>query len=175
MADIVPMKTLWLLRHAKSSWKDATLSDHDRPLKKRGRNAAVVIATVLVEQEPFPDAILCSTAVRARETWEIVSDTIQSQRSVPSVEYRADLYHASSETMRDILAGLPDDHASVLLVGHNPGLEEFVVEITATEVEIPTAALVKIEFPADSWPAAATTGKGTLVRVWRPRELESAQ
>lgn len=164
------MKTLWLLRHAKSSWKDAALPDHDRPLKKRGRKAAVVIAAVLVEQEPFPDAVLCSTAVRARETWQIVSETIAPQRTVPSVEYQADLYHASSETMRDIIAGLPKDHAAVLLVGHNPGLEEFVWDITGTETEIPTAALVRINFAEDSWASAAAAGNGTLAGLWRPRD-----
>ncbi len=172
MTDTPSMKTLWLLRHAKSSWKDASLADHDRPLKKRGRKAAVVIAGVLAEQGPFPDAVLCSTAVRARETWQMVSDTIAPQRTVPSAEYRAELYHASPETMRDIIAGLPDDHTAVLLIGHNPGLEEFIWEITATETEIPTAALVRIDFTADSWATAATTGKGTLAGLWRPRELE---
>lgn len=163
------MKTLWLLRHAKSSWKDTTLSDHDRPLKKRGRKAAAAMGTLLNDLTPFPAVVLCSTAVRAKETWQIVADTIIRQRTIPHVEYRADLYHADPETLGEIVADVSDEFAAVLLIGHNPGLEEFAEDIAGTEIDIPTAALVKIEFSADSWTTAGTSGKGALAGIWRPQ------
>lgn len=166
------MKTLWLLRHAKSSWKDSTLADHERPLKKRGRKAAVAMGRLLAGLTPFPELVQCSTAVRARETWQIVADAVVQQRERPAVEFLEELYHASPETMRSIIANFPSAVEAVLLVGHNPGLEEFVWETTSTETDVPTAALVKIEFSADSWTAAAASGKGTLAGVWRPQDQD---
>lgn len=166
------MKTLWLLRHAKSSWKDSTLTDHDRPLKKRGKKAAAAMGQLLGGLSPFPDIVQCSTAVRARETWQIVGETIAEQHELPAVEYLEALYHASPETMRSIIANFPPAAAAVLLVGHNPGLEEFVWETTSTETDVPTATLVKIEFSAESWTDAAAAGKGTLAGVWRPRSRD---
>lgn len=165
------MTTLWLLRHAKSSWKDSTLPDHDRPLKKRGRNAARVMGRLLAELSPFPELVLCSTAVRARETWENVAEALTGHHPLPVVDYRSELYHASPETLWDLIASLPADTDSAMFVGHNPGLEEFVWTTTSTETDVPTGTLVKIEFTADSWKACAAAGKGTLASVWRPREV----
>lgn len=166
------MKTLWLLRHAKSSWKDIALPDHDRPLKKRGRKAAVEMGKILADLTPFPEAIFCSTAVRAKQTWDLVTETIAEQRELPAVEFRADLYHASPETMWDIIAHFSDDQSSVLLVGHNPGLEEFVENITGTEADFPTATLVKIEFPVQKWNACTDSGGEKLVGIWKPHERD---
>jgi phosphohistidine phosphatase len=166
------MKTLWLLRHAKSSWSNPDLADNDRPLKRRGKLAAEKIAAVLAEQPHFPERVCCSTAVRARETWRIVAGIIGEHRPLPTVQDYGELYHASAEELRDFVAALPDAQSTAMLIGHNPGFEDFVTEVTGTTVSIPTGCLLRIDLPSDTWSDFETTETAQLYRVWRPRELE---
>ena len=114
------MKRLYLLRHAKSSWKDTSLPDHDRPLSGRGRRAAKAIARHLREQDLEPQLVLCSTARRARETLE----RIQPALGAATVEFEHDLYAASADALLERLRRVPDTVASVMLIGHNPGLQD---------------------------------------------------
>lgn len=167
------MKTLWLLRHAKSSWADTKLADHDRPLKGRGVRAAKMMGNVLAQQAPFPEYVICSTAVRARETWRIAADAIARHRTVPAVVFRDDLYHAGAEQLRSIAASIPNEHSSVMLLGHHPGFEDFVTEVTGTTMAIPTAALLQLNLNASHWNDFATSRTVQVIHIWRPRELES--
>lgn len=113
------MKRLYLLRHGKSSWKDTGPRDHDRPLATRGRRAAEAIARHLRDYDLEPELVLCSTARRARETL----DRIQSALGAPTVEVEDDVYAASADALLQRLRRVPDTFASVMLIGHNPGLQ----------------------------------------------------
>jgi phosphohistidine phosphatase len=162
------VKEILVLRHAKSSWSDSGLSDHDRPLKKRGLRDAPRIGQLLAEQDLVPDVILCSTAVRARQTAERVHGLLG--RGVPQHFFK-ELYLAGPGTYLDLLAELPDTSRRPMVVGHNPGLEELVTVLTEEEEALPTAALAWIQLAVDTWSELGAHTRGQLVRLWRPREL----
>jgi phosphohistidine phosphatase len=168
------MKRLYLLRHAKSSWKDTSLPDHDRPLAGRGRRAAKAIARHLREQDLEPQLVLCSTARRARETL----DRIQPALGGPTAELEHDLYAASADALLERLRRVPDTVASVMLIGHNPGLQELALDLagsphTVSELatKFPTAALATLEIPASSW-QELDHKTGEIVAFVRPRDLD---
>src|SRR5262245_6241843 len=114
------MKHLYLLRHAKSSWKDTSLPDHDRPLAGRGRRAAKAIAGHLREQGIEPELVLCSTARRARETLERIEPALGAS----ALCLEDELYAAGAPALLERLRSVPDPVGSVMLIGHNPALEE---------------------------------------------------
>ena len=168
------MKRLYLLRHAKSSWKDTGLPDHDRPLAARGRRAAKAIARHLRNRDLGPQLVLCSTARRARETL----DRIQPALGAATVELEHDLYAASAAALLQRLRRVPDTVASVMLIGHNPGLQDLALDLarpapTLSELatKFPTAALATLEFRASSW-QDLDHETGELVALVRPRDLE---
>ena len=168
------MKRVYVLRHAKSSWEDAALADHDRPLAARGRRAATAMCAHLHAQGVDPDLILCSTAVRTRETLERIEPALRGQET--SVE-RA-LYGASADALIARLRQLPTECASVLLIGHNPGLQDLALELArprperdAVAAKFPTAALATLEARIASWRELGT-GTADLVAFVRPRDLE---
>jgi phosphohistidine phosphatase len=167
------MKRLYLLRHAKSSWKDSTLPDHDRPLAGRGRRAAKAIARHLRERGIEPDLVLCSTARRARETLERIEPALAT--SVVRVE--DDLYATSAGALLERLRSVPDAVGSVMVIGHNPGLQELALDLarpspTVRELatKFPTAALATLAFQASSW-QELDHGTADLVELVRPRDL----
>jgi phosphohistidine phosphatase len=162
------MKTLFLLRHAKSSWKDPSLADHDRPLKKRGRKAASRIGRWLRENGLRPDHVLCSTATRARDTLQLVLAEVD--RHMP-VSMRAELYHGDVAQMISLLREVAEPAPSVLIVGHNPDLETFLEHLTGRSERLPSAALARIELDLSNWSELIDATRGTLVSVLRPREL----
>jgi phosphohistidine phosphatase len=162
------VKEILVLRHAKSSWSDSGLSDHERPLKKRGLRDAPRIGELLAEQDLVPDVILCSTAVRARQTAERVRASCG--REVP-LHFTKELYLAGPGRYLDLLAELPDATRRAMVVGHNPGLEELVTVLTEEEQTLPTAALAWIQLAVETWSELAPDTRGQLVRLWRPREL----
>ncbi|RMG37540.1 MAG: histidine phosphatase family protein [Planctomycetota bacterium] len=166
------MKTLLLMRHAKSSWDDPTLTDAERPLNARGLQDAPRIARALQDAGQVPDAILCSTARRAVETAALVRDTLGFKGPFHS---DARLYMATPAEIVMVVSEIPKligtDADHVLLVGHNPGLQDFVELVTGTFVRMPTAALVELSVPIASWSEFERTTQATLGRVWRPREL----
>lgn len=163
------MKTLLLLRHAKSSWKNPTLEDHDRPLKKRGRRAAPRMGRLAREQGLTPEIILCSTAVRAVETERLFSEEAEFRGEL---RLEADLYLAEPEAILALLAkaGLRGAE-KVMVVGHNPGLEELLARLTGVEERFPTGALAEVRLPIESW-ERIEEAKGELGKLWRPRELD---
>jgi phosphohistidine phosphatase len=163
------MKRLFLLRHAKSSWNDEGLADRDRPLAGRGRRAAKVMARHLQEEKISPALVLCSPARRTRETLEGVS---------PSGEVRIEdeLYGASGTELLERLRDVPDEVESVMLIGHNPAIEELALGLASggarledMERKFPTAALATLTAP-DSWKELAP-GSAELVAFVTPKEL----
>jgi phosphohistidine phosphatase len=158
------MKTLLVLRHAKSSWKAPDIADHDRPLNKRGERDAPRVGRLLRKRGWSPDLILSSTALRARRTAELVAEAARFDRELRSVP---ELYLAEAEVCLALLRGLDEDVERVLLVGHNPGLEQLVHLVSGADETMPTAALARIEFDASGW---SDLRRGRLDVVWRPRE-----
>jgi phosphohistidine phosphatase len=162
------MKTLLILRHAKSSWKEDALPDHERPLNKRGRAEAPRMGKLLRKHDLLPDLILSSTAVRARSTVELV---IEESLFDGETEFREDLYAFDSEPYLKALADLPDHYQRVMIVGHNPALEELLEELTDEYLPLPTAALAQVTLAVESWSEIESGSNGKLVDIWRPKEL----
>ena len=161
------MRTLYLLRHAKSSWKDDSLRDFDRPLKRRGREAAEQIGEVLKAEKLKDFLVISSPAVRARETSAIVLKSAGLQLE-PRFDER--IYEADVRTLLELVASIPDKSATAMLVGHNPGFENLLSYLTGDDRHMPTAALAKIEFDAGSW-SEVTRGSGRLESFVTPKDL----
>ena len=162
-------RTLLLLRHAKSSWKDESLSDHERPLNKRGQAAAPRMGRLIRDQGMVPDRILSSTAERARATAEAVAEVCGYQGEITPLR---DLYLAAPSAYVDVARAVEGDPASLLLVGHNPGINSLVRELTGSDEVMPTAALARIELPISRWSELDIDVRGELLGLWRPRELD---
>ena len=163
------MKTLLILRHAKSSWKKPSQADHDRPLNERGKRDAPRVGLLLVEHALVPDAIVSSTAKRARKTAELAARSSGYDRDI---EYHEELYLAKPETYIRVIRQLDDAYARAMVVGHNPGLQELLEELTGRQVELPTAALAQVALDIAVWRQLDANGCGVLVNLWRPKELE---
>ena len=162
------MKTLMLLRHAKSSWKYPELPDHDRPLNKRGKQDAPRIAKIIRDKGLVPDLILSSTAKRARKTAIIVA---KNCGYASKVELTPALYHAAPKTYIGTLSRLDDDYQRILVVGHNPGLEELLEMLVGRMELIPTATLALVLLPLAQWQDLNHQTTGKLINLWRPREI----
>jgi phosphohistidine phosphatase len=160
-------KVLLLLRHAKSSWDDPALADHDRPLAARGRKAAQRIGARLRTDKTPVGLVLCSSARRARETVALVA---------PPGELEIDdrLYGASAGELLQRLRQVPDDVGAVMLVGHNPAMHDLAIELVSADGDrlvgkFPTGALATLTFTG-SWRALAAQG-AELIAFLKPREL----
>lgn len=146
------MKALYLVRHAKSSWDSPSLDDFSRPLNKRGQRDIPRMAKRLKEKEPVLDLIISSPANRALTTAQGMADILQYDKSL--IRQEPKLYHASPEIIFDAVKKLSDKSDTIMLVGHNPGLTEFVNELaTQSIVNIPTCGIAAIELPATEWKA----------------------
>ncbi len=163
------MKTLLVLRHAKSSWDDPGLRDHDRPLNPRGARDAPRMGKLIVEEDLVPDRILSSTAVRALSTAELAAS--EFDRGV-EIESTRDLYLASPHTYLEVLAELAGDAERVMVVGHNPGITALVTLLSGVCEEMPTAALAAIELDIERWEELNEVGRGRLLGFWRPKALD---
>ena len=151
------MLTLSLLRHAKSSWKDPTIPDHDRPLNTRGTTEAPVMGKAMAEHGLDPDLVLCSTARRTRDTLQLVLPELKTE---PKIVYEDGLYHGTAQEMLDLLHEVAPSVNQVLLLGHNPELQSFALDLIGSgpkllkdrlEVKYPTAGLVVLRFQSGSW------------------------
>ncbi|MCH2124316.1 MAG: histidine phosphatase family protein [Pirellulaceae bacterium] len=162
------MKTLLILRHAKSSWSDASLSDHDRPLNERGLAAAPRMGQLIAQQDLIPDLIISSTATRARTTTERV---VAACAYTGPIEWYGDFYLAPPATYVEKLGSLPDEITRVLVVGHNPGMENLAAQLTGVHESFPTAALAHVRCELATWPELTLNGSHSLVDFWRPKEL----
>ena len=163
------MKTLLLLRHGKSSWDDPTVEDFDRPLAPRGERGAKLAGKWLRGEKLRPDLVLCSTAVRAQDTWKIVAKQLSS---VPTMDERGELYHCPVEGFVKVLQELPDSVKRVLIVGHNPGLEDLLARLCGARKKFPTAALAHLECDIDSWSDFDSDIPCTLQALVKPEDLE---
>jgi len=161
------MKTLLLLRHAKSDWDDPSLRDFDRPLAARGERDAPRIGKALRKRGILPDLIISSPAARAKATIEAVTRAAKM-----NLEIRFDevVYGASSPELISLIRGLPEKDSCLLLVGHNPGFEDLVGRLSGSHERMPTAALACIEFQADRW-EDINDGEGKLLWVLTPKKL----
>lgn len=169
------MKTLTLLRHAKSGWDDPVARDFDRPLNPKGRRAAQTVGREMKRLGLGFDHVVASPAVRVKETIEEVEGAFGSALA-PAWDRR--LYLASAASLLDVARETPDDAASLLLIGHNPGLEELVLDLAAAgplreevEEKYPTATLAELTFEVSDW-ADLAPGGADLTRLVRPRDLD---
>jgi len=160
------MKTLLLLRHAKSSWKQPELNDHDRPLNKRGKKEAPKVGMYLKENDLIPDLILSSTARRAHDTAQVVAEECGFKGDV---ELYQDLYLSDPACYLDILQRLPDKANRVLVVGHNPEMDELLTLLTDATQHMTTAALAQIDLPISSWQELNEATDCRLQNLWAPR------
>jgi phosphohistidine phosphatase len=168
------MKKLFLLRHAKSSHDDSTLSDHDRPLASRGRRAAKAMAVHLREHRIEPALILCSSAVRARQTLDGIAPGL---RGSPEVRVESELYELSAAGLLVRLQRIPDAVPSTMVIGHNPAIERLALDLASGGPDLaklgrkfPTGALAILQFDG-AW--SDLDGDGArLVGFVKPRDLE---
>jgi phosphohistidine phosphatase len=171
------MPTLYLLRHAKSSWADPTAADHDRPLAPRGRRASQAIAEHLRRERITPQLVLCSSATRARETLEGIVGGFDKPAQV-QVEIERGLYAASADDLLARLRDVQDDVESVMLIGHDPAIRELALSLARggtlleqVREKFPTAALATLSVRG-GWRTLAP-GCAQLVAFVKPRELDS--
>jgi len=162
------MKSLLILRHAKSSWKHPKLTDHDRPLNKRGKRDAPRMGEILRSEHLIPEAIISSTAARAHATAEAVA---KASGYKGKIALNGSLYAAGPEAYLKVLHGLSNDSVRVLVVGHNPGLEELLEMFTGEAQIMPTCTLAHVKFSMDSWLELDYKTKGELAGIWQPRDL----
>lgn len=163
------MKELMIMRHAKSSWKDSELSDHERPLNKRGKKDAPLMGKKLKKESIIPQIILSSSAVRCQMTVEALVEEINFKGEIKYLDL---LYMAELETIVDILKDLPEDFKRVMLVGHNPGLEGMVQLLGGKIDSMPTAAIAYIILPIKKWKDLNKKTEGELAKLWRPRDVK---
>ncbi|HEY8412791.1 MAG TPA: histidine phosphatase family protein [Pyrinomonadaceae bacterium] len=161
------MKTLFLLRHAKSSRKDQSLPDFERPLNGRGKQAAEKIGRYLKRELIVPELVLSSPAARARETIERVAKAAKW-----SVEVRFDqrIYEAGGLRLLEVISQIENERKAVLLVGHNPGIEELLMLLAGESKKVPTGALMKLELKSSKWTTAADK-RAKLAWLIKPRKL----
>lgn len=162
------MKTLLILRHAKSSWENSNLIDYERPLNKRGKRDAPRMGRLLQEEALVPDLIITSSAERALATAEAVALAAGYDAEIQTTRR---LYHAAPETYIDVLQAVDEAYGRVMVVGHNPGMAELLAVLTGAEKRMPTAALAQVALPIDGWQALHNKTAGTLLNFWRPKEL----
>ncbi|MFO7584485.1 MAG: histidine phosphatase family protein [Anaerolineales bacterium] len=159
------MKTLLLLRHAKSSWKDTLLGDHDRPLNGRGRDEAPLVGEYLRQHGLTPAFVAVSTARRAVQTAAEALSVIQYHGLVRTSRQ---LYLAEEDELFNIISRTPKRYPSLMVVAHNPGLEQLLEQLTGEFLPMPTSCLAHIELAIETWREMQPDGSGKLVDLWRP-------
>ncbi len=164
------MKKLYILRHAKSDWSDPNLDDFDRGLKKRGKNDIKLISNWLKEQGIQPDFIISSPAKRAKKTLKVLKNILNIKKD--DIKFDSNVYEANIEYLVDMLSKLDDRENEVLLIGHNPSLNELAGFLSDTIItNIPTSGIVAIEFDIKSWSEIKNT-KGNIIFFQYPKKLK---
>ena len=173
------MKTLGIWRHAKSDWNDRSARDFDRPLNKRGQKGAAIMGRHISALPLYWERIIASPAVRVAQTIELGA---QAAGINPQVRWDRRIYLASSATLIDLLREQEGDPATILMVGHNPGLEDLIFDLVPNdgsnplrdivEEKFPTAAFAQLEMDIESW-ADVEEGTARLVSLTRPRDLDA--
>jgi phosphohistidine phosphatase len=173
------MRRLFLLRHAKSDWNTAGARDHDRPLAPRGREAAPKMGAYMASHALIPDLVVSSTAARARETWDLAA---QAFAEPPRVVYDERLYEVDADLILTVIKETDNDVHTLLIVGHNPALQELAQLIVSSgdrtmrrrlAEKFPTGGLVVIDIPVDDW-GKLRPHTGRVDRFVVPRSLRPA-
>lgn len=155
------MKTLYILRHGKSSWDSPDNEDFDRPLKLKGRKRTELIAAYLRDNKLSVDLIISSPAVRAYETAKIIADVVKCQLIT-----HEDLYPGYSSQVFEVIFSRSDKHKSIMIVGHNPGLTSLVRDLIDNTIDwLPTSGLAMVSFDTNTWlqiPVAAKTSSNII-------------
>jgi len=160
------MKNLILIRHAKSSWDDPSLSDRERPLNSRGKRDAPAMGRLLREKDLLPDHILSSPAKRALKTAKMIAEEIDYPKK--NIEVSEDIYEQDITALIELIGKLDDGFERVYLIGHNPELTDFVNRLTNAGIDnVPTCGVVSVEFSWPSWMDCALKG-GRLALFERP-------
>lgn len=163
------MKTLLLLRHAKASSNEPAVSDFERSLNDRGRKEAEEIGEFIATQNITIDLVISSPAVRAQQTTELA---LRAAQLSPELRFEQQIYEASPARLLEITSQIEDSRDSVLLVGHNPGMEELLALLVGVEHHMPTASLAKVKLSRKKWDQIIT-GDGVLESFARPGELKA--
>ena len=163
------MKSLILMRHGKSSFKNDGKKDQKRPLNKRGEKNAAQMGELLKERELVPQIILCSSADRARQTAKIVTKIIGYEGEI---KYSKKLYMAEADEILKVVRNLPDELEKVMVIGHNPGLESLIPMLTEKIEGLPSAGVAYISLPIERWKELKSKTEGELVELWRPKALD---
>jgi phosphohistidine phosphatase len=161
------MKTLLILRHAKSEWDEPGVADHDRTLSGRGKRDAPRMGQRLRAEQLAPDLIVSSSAKRARKTAKLVAEACGYEGEI---QLEPDLYMAGPEAYLEVLQEAPDSCETVMVVGHNPGLEELLETLTGEAEALPTAAVAQVTLPIESWRELSEDIEGKLANLWLARE-----
>lgn len=163
------MKRLLLMRHAKSSWKESEVPDHERPLKKRGHRDAEKMGKFLRHKELVPDLIICSTAERAEKTADDVAKACKYEHEIV---YTDALYMAEPSVICEVVKQHAKKQKTVMIIGHNPGLEAFL-QIMAGKVEsLPTGSIAYLTVKIDEWKQISNDKEISIKNLWRPKDLE---
>jgi phosphohistidine phosphatase len=162
------MKTILLMRHGKSSWKNTELEDHDRPLAKRGLRDSRRMGELLRDKELIPQVILSSSSARTLETARILCDVSGSNDRIVSLDT---LYLAEADAYIKELDKLTDDIERVMVIGHNPGLESLLQMLSGQILPLTTAVIAFLTLPIKSWSELNEKTTGELIELWRPKEL----
>ena len=160
-------RTLFLIRHAKSSWSEVALPDRERPLARRGQRDAPMMGRRLAKGKVKPDLILSSPAYRALSTAHIIADTLDYQRDIV-VDER--MYASNAETLQAVVSELSDDLKCVMLFGHNPEFMELAHRLSHTITRMPTCAVVQFIFDAPSWSTIASQKPARVLFDYPKRE-----
>jgi len=165
-------KQLLIMRHAKSSWSNAGLTDFERPLNKRGLRVAPQMAEFIQKQGLTPDHVISSAASRARMTAELFVEHSDGM-TADQLTTTKDFYHASASTYCEYVQGFADESVeSLMLVGHNPGMEELVEKLSGVWETMPTAAIAHFDLGRARWSEIVDSPiKATLKNLWRPKDV----
>lgn len=170
------MKTLFLLRHAKSSWGDPSLGDFDRPLNGRGRKSATNMGAFMAAEGLRPDLVYSSSSARTRETFARFQEALGED---PDVQFIDELYHSSSILMLNLVQNAPPEADSLMLIAHNPGMHDAALRFigdatgfdkTRLDHNLPTGALAQFIFAGPNW-QDVNFGEGKLERLVFPKDL----
>lgn len=166
------MKKIYILRHAKSSWDNPVLADFDRPLNERGSRTADFMGALIHKSDFQPELILSSPATRAKETANIIKKAAGLQSEI---KFEENIYEASPQTLLKIISDLNENLQSVMLVGHNPGLEGLIKILTGESHSMPTAGLAVIDLDVGRW-KETDLDRGKLLDLIRPKvELKRSE
>ncbi|MGI9055202.1 MAG: SixA phosphatase family protein [Pyrinomonadaceae bacterium] len=164
------MKTLFIMRHAKSSWDDPDLSDFERPLNNRGLKTAPLMGELMSKNNFTPQIIISSPAIRAKQTANLVK---KSAGFDAEIFFDERIYEASPMRLSEVISDVEDEYDSAMIVGHNPGFENLVRVLTGKLEPMPTAALAVVDLEINSW-KEVNAETGTLRKLIRPKDEQKA-